>query len=118
MGKKIIIKSAGKTIHAELKDTRSAENFAAKFPFHTSGYNSGVDYCCAADTSSSFAEDEQIGWKNGDIGFGGGWFSILFAGQEQSSAFTDMVIVAHVDEEDLEIVRTLPKEADFTVDFE
>lgn len=118
MDRKIIIKSDGKEIHASLKNTKSAEKFAALFPYHASGYDSGIDYCCAADTEHNFEEDVQTGWKNGDVGFGGGWFSILYAGEEQSSAYTDMVIVAHVDESDLKLVKQLPKTTDFVVDYE
>lgn len=118
MERRIIIRSDNKDIHATLKDTKSAEKFATLFPFHTSGYDSGIDYCCAADTGHNLEEDVQTGWKNGDVGFGGDWFSILYAGEEQSSAYTDMVIIAHVDEADLKLVKQLPQNVDFVVDYE
>ena len=59
--------------------------------------------------------ETQNGWKNGDISLAGGWFAVLFDGEEQSGSYSGMMIIAHIDEENLHLVKELPENVKFTV---
>lgn len=59
----------------------------------------------------------QDGWKNGDINAYGGWFAILYGGEEQSSSYRQMII-AHLNKEENQLIQTLPKEAEFHLSLE
>lgn len=52
-----------------------------------------------------------------DINASGGWFAILYGGEEQSATYRQMII-AHLDEEDSRLIQTLPKEVEFRLSLE
>lgn len=118
MSQKIIIRTGDIILHANLKDNATAKRFSEQLPFYCSGFNSGVDYCCSAVTGIDKPEDMQTGWKNGDISFGNGWFSILYGGEEQSASYKNMIIIAHIDTEDMPKIKLIPDTADFEVTLE
>ncbi len=103
-------------IPATLNDTVAAKDFKTRLPFVISGYRSTFDYCCSAESGKYDPSETQAGWTNGDIILGGGWFAVLFEGQEQSSSYDDMMIIAHIDTSDLHLVKSLPQNVTFTVD--
>ena len=90
-----------------LNDTVAAKDFAKRLPFTVSGYDSGTDYCCSAASGLYDPMETQTGWKNGDISLGGGWFALLYGGQEQSEGYRDMMIIGHIKDEDLKLVKKL-----------
>lgn len=112
----IVLKAAGVEIPAVLNDTVAARDFAKRLPFTVSGFRSPVDYCCSAACGRFDPAETQTGWKNGDISLAGGWFAVLFGGEEQSGAYHGMMVIAHIDEEHLDAVRALPEEVRFTVE--
>lgn len=112
----IILKANGVEIPAILNDTIAAQEFKKKLPYTVSGYRAEFDYCCCAKSGAYDVNEVQAGWKNGDISFGDGWFSVLFDGEEQSKHSTNMMIIAHIDEADLHWVKSLPENVTFTVD--
>ena len=57
----------------------------------------------------------QSSWKNGDISLDGGWFALLYSGQKQSATYRNMMIIGHILDEDLKLIKTLPKKVTFTV---
>lgn len=114
--KNITIKADGITIPAMLNDTVAAKDFETRLPFRVKGTDSGIDYCCVAAEGKCEESERQTGWKNGDINLAGGWFALLYGGEEQSAAYTDMMIIGHIDAKDLPFVRRLPKSVSFTVE--
>ncbi len=112
----IVLKVDDLTIPATLNDTVAAQDFKTRLPFVVSGYRSTLDYCCTAEGGKFDPKETQAGWKNGDISLAGGWFAVLFDGEEESKGYTDMMIIAHIDEEDLHLVKSLPKDVTFTVE--
>ena len=112
----IVLKTNDVTIPATLNDTVAAQDFKTRLPFVVSGYRSTLDYCCTADAGKYDPKEKQAGWKNGDISLAGGWFAVLFDGEEQSKSYTDMMIIAHIDEENLDLVKSLPQDVTFTVE--
>lgn len=116
--KKIKIKAGNIEILAVLNDTVAAKDFETRLPFIVKGNDSGIDYCCVAEEGKSYPAERQTGWKNGDINLSGGWFALLYAGEEQSQAYEDMMIIGHIDAEDLSLVKSLPSSVTFTVELE
>ncbi|MGN0255514.1 MAG: cyclophilin-like fold protein [Chordicoccus sp.] len=105
----ITITDGNTTLRAVLNDTMAARDFVKRLPFTVSGYDSGIDYCCSAASGLYDPMETQTGWKNGDISLGGGWFALLYGGQEQSSDYRDMMIIGHIRDEDLGLVKKLPQ---------
>lgn len=116
MATPIVLKANGITIPATLNDTVAAQDFKTRLPFVVAGYRSSLDYCCTAQSGKFDPAETQSGWKNGDISLAGGWFAVLFDGEEQSEQYTNMMIIAHIDKEHLHLVRRLPNNVTFTVE--
>lgn len=106
----------GKTIlRAILNDTVAARDFEKRLPFTVSGYDSGIDYCCTTASGLYDPMETQAGWKNGDISLGGGWFALLYCGEEQSKDYKNMMIIGHINDEDLELVKNMPERVNLTI---
>lgn len=106
----------GKTIiRATLNDTVAAIDFEKRLPFTVSGYDSGIDYCCNAARGIFDPMEMQTGWNNGDISLGGGWFALLYGGEEESHAYKNMMIIGHIKKEDLELVKSMPKKVNLKI---
>ncbi|MBU3878197.1 hypothetical protein HGO97_020560 [Faecalicatena sp. AGMB00832] len=111
--KDIILHIADRKIPAVLNDTVAAKDFETRLPFHTAGYDSGIDYCCTAEEGKSDPNERQAGWKNGDINLAGGWFALLYAGEEESKAYEDLMIIGRL--KDVNDLKGLPKAVEITV---
>ena len=114
---RLVISSGDVTVKAKLNNTMAARDLMNRLPMTVSGFDSGTDYCCKCADGALDESEMQDGWKNGDINLSGGWFAILYGGEEQSKAYRQM-IVAHLSEEDNRLIRTLPKEAEFHLSME
>ena len=111
--KNIILHIEDRKIPAVLNDTVAAKDFATRLPFHTSGFDSGIDYCCIAEEGKSDSKERQAGWKNGDINLAGGWFALLYGGEEQSKSYQNLMIIGRLN--DVNDLKGLPKSIDITV---
>ena len=114
--KKIKIISGDVVIPAVLNDTVAAKDFESRLPFKVTGNASGIDYCCVAKEGKSDQAERQSGWKNGDINLAGGWFALLYGGEEESESYTDMMIIGHIEKEYLETLKCLPSTAEFLIE--
>lgn len=113
--KKILITDGNTVLHAELNDTAAAKDFEKRLPFKCAGCDSGVDYCCYAAAGRYDPTELQTGWKNGDISLGGGWFALLYGVEEQSESYRNMMIIGHINDEDLSNVHAMPNRVSLTV---
>lgn len=111
--KKILLVAGEKRIPAVLNDTKAAQDFEKRLPFQVTCHDSGIDYCGTAARGRFDPSEFEMGWKNGDIMLSGGWFALLYDGQERSKEFGQMMIIGHFD--DLEAVRNLPETIRLTV---
>ena len=116
MTTQILITADGITIPAILNNTVAAQDFKKRLPFVVSGHRSSVDYCCVAESGNFDPDELQSGWKNGDISLAGGWFAVLFDGEESSARYTNMMIIASIDEKHLDLVKNLPDDVTFKVE--
>ena len=112
----IVIKTSNKTIPAVLNDTLAANEFKKRLPFKVSGTRYEHDYCCSAACGVFDPTETQSGWKNVDISLAGGWFAVLFDGEETSHGYHGMMVIAHIDEDDLQLVKDLPETVKFVVE--
>lgn len=116
MSAKIVIKANGAIIPAVLNDTAAAQDFKKRLPLSVSGRKSDMDFCCAAASGVFDPSETQSGWKNGDVSLADGWLAVLFDCEERSSRYRGMMIIAHIDEEFIPLVKKLPKSVRFTVE--
>ncbi len=103
-------------IPAHLNTTVTAQRLVERLPYTVRAQRFADDYCGTAEPLETDPSELQAGWKDGDIGYGGGYFSILLQGQEHSQSYTDMMIVGHIDDTCLAVVRELPASVTVTVD--
>ncbi len=115
--RKICITNGNVILYADLNDTVAANDFAKRLPCRFSGADSGIDYCCKAANGVYDPLETQAGWKNGDLCLCGGWFAILYGGEEESRHHRNMMIIGRVEEKSLEQIRNLPDKANFYVNF-
>ena len=113
--KQIKITDGRTVLRAVLNDTAAAQDFEKRLPFSVSGYDSGMDYCCSAASGLYDPTETQTGWKNGDISLGGGWFALLYGGEEQSKEYHNMMIIGHILEEDLKLVKNMPEKVNLSI---
>ncbi len=116
MATPIVLKANGTIIPATLNETLAAQEFKKRLPFKVSGFRSEVDYCCKAACGRLDPTETQSGWKNGDISLAGGWFAVLFDGEEASEHYHGMMIIGHIEEENLDLVKKLPGSVKFIVE--
>lgn len=116
MPAKIVIKANGKIIPAILNDTVAALEFKKRLPLSFSGHKSDADICCVTASGVFDPSETQSGWKNGDISLADGRLAVLFDGEKRSPRYRGMMIIAHIDEEFLPLIRELPKTVRFTVE--
>ena len=87
-------------VPAHLNDTDTARAFAARLPLTIEVSGTGVAFCGRMPFSLPYHEAQvHNGWTNGDIDYNprGGWFALLFGGQEESGAYDDQVTIGAVD---------------------
>jgi len=116
MPTQIVLRVDDIVIPASLNDTVAAQDFKKRLPLKLSGYRSELDYCCHAACGLFDPSETQAGWKNGDISLADGWFAVLFDGEKKSKNFRGMMVVAHIEEEHLNLVKALPETARFTIE--
>lgn len=82
-----------------LNGTETARAFARELPCRIRVSGTGVDFCGQMPFKLPYrAEQVQHGWKNGSINYnpGGGWFAVLFDGEEGSHRYGDQVNMGQV----------------------
>ena len=114
---RLVITSGDLTVKAKLNDSMAARDLMNRLPMTVTGFDSGIDYCCECRDGALDESEMQDGWENGDINLSGGWFAILYGGEEQSASYHQM-IVAYLTEEDNQLIQTLPKQATFQLSLE
>jgi hypothetical protein len=113
---RISITDGATVLYAQLNETVAAKDFIKRLPCEFSGMDSGIDYCCAASNGIYDPLELQTGWKNGDISLGGGWFAILYDGEETSDSYRDMMIIGHLEEASMQKVKQMPARVNLKIE--
>ena len=117
MPKKIILRAGDTVVPAVLNDTVAAKDFEKRMPFKVTAHRSAVDYCGTAASGVFDPSETRSGWKNGDISLAGGWFAVLFDGEDKSGSYHGMMPIAHIDQADLPLVKAMPETVKFVVEY-
>lgn len=107
--KKILIEANETLITVTLNETTAAKDFYSRLPLKLTFTDSGVDYCCEYQQGKYTIDEMQMGWQNGDIVWNGGFLSIIYLDEKYSQGYNVMVI-GHIEKEDLKILKKLPQE--------
>ncbi len=114
---RLVIRSGNLTLRAPLNQTQAARDLMNRLPLTVVGHDSGVDYCCELKEGTFDEAEKQQGWKNGDISVADGWFALLYAGEQESEQHRVMV-VAHLDQEQNDLLCALSAKATFDLSLE
>ena len=99
MATDVIMKFDKTNVTGTLNDTETARAFAEKLPVTIHVGGTGMDFCGLMPFELPY-EPEQVhfGWTNGDINYNpeGGWFALLFAGEEVSAGSGDQLVMGRV----------------------
>ncbi len=90
-------------------NTIAANDFYSRLPLSLNFTDSGVDYSTQYQQGKYTIEEMQRGWQNGDIVWNGGFLSIIYFDEKYSSGYNVMVI-GHIEKEDLKLIKELSKE--------
>ncbi|MGI6217386.1 MAG: cyclophilin-like fold protein [Coriobacteriales bacterium] len=119
MANKISLQFGDTAVTAELNDTETASAFASHLPVTIHVNGTGIDFCGRMPFSLPYEESQvHRGWTNGDVNYnpGGGWFAILYDGEEDSKTYGDQVVMGRIAEEDLARIRSLSGSYDVQVE--
>ena len=106
--------AGGTAIPAVLNDTVAARDFKRRLPVSVSVRRSAGDSCCPAASGIFDPAETQSGWEAGDISLTGGWLE-LWLGGEGPAPCRSLMVIAHIDEAALPLVRRLPDPARLTI---
>ena len=112
MTKLICIKTDNVIIRATLNNTIAAQDFYSRLPLTLKFTDSGVDYSTQYQQGKYTIDEMQKGWEKGDIIWYGGFLSINYLDEIYSFGYNVMVI-GHIEKEDLKLIKLLPKEISF-----
>lgn len=96
-------------VPATLNNTLTAQEFKKILPFTCRTTHYDLDFCGSVSKPLPEKSGERYdGWKNGDIAYGDGWFSVLVDGEEISAEqYGKHMVIGHIDESYLDRVRAI-----------
>ncbi len=114
----ITLTADGKTIPAELNNSRAARELISRLPYTVDLDRYDHDYCGVMDAPLAYdKQDLKNGWKNGEIAFAadGSYFAILYKDEEISAQFGNLVTLGELCQDPL-VMETLPARISLTID--
>ena len=112
----VILDMNGKEVNATLNNTLTAREFIKILPYSVTVSRAADDLC--GSVSEKLPEDRSEGkksWKIGEIGWFGGWFTILVDHEEKFSNMPGVMIIGKIDDEDIDSVKAFTGRVDITV---
>ena len=114
---RIILNMNGTEIRGSLNATAAAESFKELLPFSITVSRAADDLCGSVSQQLNVDPGEnRNSWKLGEIGWFGGWFTILLDHEDNFSSMPGITIIGTIDEEDLETVQSFSGRIDISVD--
>ena len=112
----VILEMNGKEIKAVLNDTLTAREFAKLLPYSVTVSRAADDLCGSVSEDLPFDKSEgRKSWKIGEIGWFGGWFTILVDHEEKFSNMPGVMIIGRIDDEYIETVKAFKGRVEITV---
>jgi Domain of unknown function (DUF369). len=109
MKEQIQLKYKDICIPVTLNDTAAAKEFFKRLPVEYAGKRLKDNYCFCAPIGCYDPQETQAGWKNGDISLARGHFRILFDGEEESSQYTGLMVIGHLEEKQRKMIQEFPE---------
>ncbi len=116
IGTPVILSMNGTDVRATLNNTVTAKALLDLLPYTVTVSREADDLCGAvSEPLPSGTAEGQSAWKIGEIGWFGGWFTILCDHEEHFSQMPGVMVIGKVDEEDMDFVSSLSGEVEITV---
>lgn len=117
-GTPVIMEMNGKEVKATLNNTLTAREFIKLLPYSVTVLKAADDLCgsVSEDLPSDPSEGKKS-WKIGEIGWFGGWFTILVDHEERFSSMPGpgVMIIGKIDDEYIDTVKLFTGRVDITV---
>ena len=95
----VILKVGEKEFKANFNNSTTAQDVLSKLPYTVNLDQYEFDYCGIIPAPLAFDEaDKHNGWTNGDICLADNYFTILYAGEEQSASHTGLIKIGEVED--------------------
>ncbi len=115
-GMPVVMVMNGTEVKATLNNTLTAREFAKLLPYSVTVSRATDDLCGSVGESlPSDPSEGQNSWKIGEIGWFGGWFTILVDHEERFYQMPGVMIIGRISDEDLSKVTGLTGRVDITV---
>ena len=113
----VILKVGEKKFKAKFNNSTTAKDVLSKLPYTVNLDQYEFDYCGIIPAPLAFDEaDKHNGWTNGDICLADNYFTILYAGEEQSASHTGLIKIGEVeDKKQLSEIAALGNSIQLTV---
>ena len=113
----VILKVGEKKFKAKFNNSTTAKDVLSKLPYTVNLDQYEFDYCGIIPAPLAFDEaDKHNGWTNGDICLADNYFTILYAGEEQSASHTGLIKIGEIeDKEKLSEIAALGNSIQLTV---
>ena len=112
----VIMEMNGTEVKAVLNNTLTAREFIKLLPYSVTVSRAADDLC--GSVRENLPSDDSEGknsWKIGEIGWFGGWFTILVDHEEKFSKMPGVMIIGKVDDEYMDIVKGFSGRVDISV---
>ncbi len=115
-GTKVILSMNDIEVSATLNDTLTAQEFIKLLPYSVTVSRASDDLCgSVTENLPSNPEEGQNSWEIGEIGWFGGWFTILVDNEEKFSNMPGVMIIGKINEEDIPTVQSFTGRIEITV---
>jgi len=95
----VILKVGTKEFKAKFNNSTTAKDVLSKLPYTVNLDQYEFDYCGIIPAPLAFDEvDKHNGWTNGDICLADNYFTILYAGEEQSASHIGLIKIGEVED--------------------
>lgn len=105
----VILEMNGKEIKATLNNTLTAQEFIKLLPYTVTVSRAADDLCGSVrEKLPSNSSEGKKSWKIGEIGWFGGWFTILVDNEERFSSMPGqgVMIIGKIDDEYIDTVKS------------
>lgn len=112
----VILEMNGTEVKAKLNNTLTAQEFIKLLPYSVTVSRATDDLCgtVSEDLPADQAEGQES-WKLGEIGWFGGWFTILVDNEEKFSDMPGVMIIGKIDDEYLDTISAFSGRVDIIV---
>lgn len=115
-GTPVILEMNGKEVKGTLNNTLTAQEFIKLLPYSVTVSRAADDLCgSVSEDLASDRSEGQSSWKIGEIGWFGGWFTILVDNEEKFANMRGVMIIGKIDDEYIDTVKSFTGRVEITV---